>query len=69
MTSQKQVFSALPANDRLHDIDTIARRLDVSAKMVRRLIGRGELGYYRVGRLVRISEAQFQEYLGRARQG
>jgi excisionase family DNA binding protein len=58
MTSQKQIFSALPANDRLHDIGTIAQCLNVSTKMVRRLIGRGELGFHRVGRLVRVNEGQ-----------
>jgi excisionase family DNA binding protein len=54
--------SIAPTDDRLHDLDTIARRLDVSTKMVRRLIGRGELGFHRVGRLVRISD-----YLTRVR--
>ena len=55
--------SNVPANDRLHDVETIARRLDISSKTVRRKIDRGELGHYRVGRLLRISEGQFQEYL------
>jgi excisionase family DNA binding protein len=54
-----------PDNDRLHDVDTIARRLNVSTKFVRRRIDCGELGHYRLGRLVRISERQFQEYLTR----
>jgi excisionase family DNA binding protein len=58
-----------PANERLHDIDTIARRLNVSTRMVRRLISRHELGFHRVGRLMRISEGQYQEYLARVRWG
>lgn len=39
MTSQKQIFSAsvrTPANEHLHDLDTVARRLNVSTKIVRR---------------------------------
>jgi excisionase family DNA binding protein len=62
-----QEISATPTNDRLHDVDTIARRLNVSIKMVRRLIDRGELGFHQVGRLVRIGEAQYQQYLARVR--
>ena len=45
-----------PANDRLHDLDTIARRLNVATKTVRRMIARGELGYHQVGRLKRVSD-------------
>jgi excisionase family DNA binding protein len=72
MTSQNQIFSAFvepPANEQLHDVKTIARRLNVSIKTVRRLIKQGELGCYRVGRLLRVSERQLQEYLARARRG
>jgi excisionase family DNA binding protein len=54
------------AKDQLHDLDAIARRLNVSTKMVRRLIARGELGYHQVGRLKRVSDDQYLEYLGRA---
>jgi excisionase family DNA binding protein len=36
---------------------------------VRRMIDRGELGHYRVGRLVRVGERQFQEYLTRVQGG
>jgi excisionase family DNA binding protein len=61
--------STPPANDQLYDLRTIARLLHVSTKMVRRLIGRGELGYHQVGRLKRVSEGQYQEYLSRARRG
>ena len=72
MTSQNQIFSASvesPANEQLQDVKTIARRLNVSRKTVRRMIDRGELGHYRVRRLVRVSEGQFQEYLARVRDG
>ena len=58
-----------PTNEQLQDLDTIARRLSIAVKSVRRLIDRGELGCYRVGRLLRVSEAQYQEYLAGARHG
>ena len=72
MTSQNQISSVSeesPANEQLHDVETIARRLNVSIKTVRRVIDRGELGCYRVGRLLRVSELQLKEYLTRARWG
>ena len=42
-------FGAAPAVGQLHDLDTIARRLNVSTKTVRRMIVRGELGYHQSG--------------------
>ena len=45
-----------PVHDQLHDLDTIAQRLNVATKTVRRLIARGELGYHQVGRLKRVSD-------------
>jgi excisionase family DNA binding protein len=60
-------FNNAPADDRLRDLDTIAQRLNVSIRMVRRLIDRGELGYHQVGRLKRVSDGQYLEYLSRAR--
>jgi excisionase family DNA binding protein len=57
------------AKEQLHDVETIARQLGVSSKTVRRMIERGELGHYRVGHLLRISEVQVQEYLARSRRG
>jgi excisionase family DNA binding protein len=59
--------STEPSDDRLHDLDTIAQRLNVSIRMVRRLIDRGELGYHQVGRLKRVSDGQYLEYLSSAR--
>ena len=53
--------------DVLHDLEVIAKRLDVSTKTVRRLIDRGELPHLRVGRLVRVSERDFADYLARSR--
>jgi excisionase family DNA binding protein len=61
--------SAALATGRLHDLDTIAQRLNVSTKMVRRLIVRGELGYHQVGRLKRVSDGQYLEYLTRIKLG
>ena len=51
----------------MHDIRWIARRLDVSEKTVRRLIARGELQAYRIGRQIRVSERAFLKYLARSR--
>jgi excisionase family DNA binding protein len=53
----------------LHDLDTIARRLNISTRTVRRLVVRGELGSHRVGRLLRVSDAQYLEYLTRIKRG
>ena len=60
-------FGNAPVDDRLHDLKTIARWLDVSIKSVRRLINRGELGYHQVGRLKRVSHGQYLEYLASTR--
>jgi excisionase family DNA binding protein len=55
--------------ERLNDLAVIAEWLGCSIKTVRRLIDRGELGYYRVGRRKRVSDAQYAEYLARTRRG
>jgi len=55
------------AADTLNDLEVIAKRLDVSIKTVRRLIDNGELPHHRIGRLVRVSERDFAEYLARSR--
>ncbi len=47
----------------LIDICAVARRLDVCAKTVRRLIARGELRAYRVGRQLRIGEDELIRFL------
>jgi len=61
--------SAAEAAGRLRDLDTIARRLNVTTKTVRRMIVRGELGYHQVGRLKRVSDGQYLEYLTRIKRG
>ena len=59
--------STAPANGQLHDLGTIARRLNVSVRSVRRLLARGELAYHQVGRLKRISDSQYMAYLTRVK--
>ena len=48
---------------RFHSIPTVAERLDVSEKSVRRYIERGELAAYRIGGQIRIGEADLQNFL------
>lgn len=54
---------------RLHDLATIAQRLNISVKTVRRLIARGELGCHQVGRLKRVSDSEYVGYLRRIKRG
>jgi excisionase family DNA binding protein len=61
--------STAPVNDQLHDLNTIAGRLNIATKTVRRMIARGELGYHQVGRLKRVSDSQYLEYLSGVRRG
>jgi len=49
--------------------ETVARRLNVAVKTVRRMIDRGELGYHQIGRLKRVSNGQYLAYLARTRRG
>jgi len=51
------------ASPKMRDIPAIARRLDVSEKTVRRLIRRGELRAYRIGRQFRVSEQDLRNFL------
>jgi excisionase family DNA binding protein len=44
-------------------VEHVAERLDVSTKSVRRYIDRGELPVHRLGGLIRISEADLQQFL------
>lgn len=60
--------SAIPSkrsNQRLRflTVDDIAERLNVSTKTVRRRIKAGALPVHRIGRLVRVSEADFAAFL------
>jgi excisionase family DNA binding protein len=52
----------------LLDIPAVATRLGVSSKTVRRLIDRAELAVHRIGRLLRVSEADLHSYVARQRQ-
>lgn len=51
----------------LHDVADTARLLDLSEKTVRRLIASGALVSHRVGRSVRISDADLRAFLSQRR--
>lgn len=51
----------------LFSIETVAAMLDVSPKTVRRWISAGELPVHRLGRQIRISEADLAAFIARAR--
>jgi excisionase family DNA binding protein len=55
-----------PVGD-LHTIDELAERWEVSTRTVQRLIKSGALRIHRIGRLVRISEADIEEFLAKKR--
>jgi excisionase family DNA binding protein len=55
------------APTRLHDLEVVAERLDVCTRSVRRLVERGLLPAYRIGRLLKVSEEDIQEYLNQHR--
>lgn len=50
-----------PSN--LHSIDELAERWGVSTRTVQRLIKSGVLRAHRIGRLLRISDADAEEFL------
>jgi excisionase family DNA binding protein len=52
---------------RLYSIDAVAEMLGVSSKTVRRLIAIEEFRIHRIGRQIRISEADLAAYLARSR--
>ena len=56
--------STLP---RLLSIETVAATVDVSPKTVRRWISAGELPVHRLGRQLRISEADLAVFIARSR--
>jgi len=60
---------AVPATNTFHTIAEIADRLHCSVATVRRRIAAGSLRAVHDGRVVRISEADFQAYLRSARKG
>lgn len=61
----------IPAGDpRLHTVDEIAERFQISRRAVYLLLEAGFLGHYRVGvRRIRISEAQVEKFLETSRAG
>ena len=52
---------------RLQSIAKVANQLDVSQKTVRRLIDNGQLPACRVGRQLRITEADLAAFIARSR--
>jgi excisionase family DNA binding protein len=57
------------ANLQLKDVGSVARRLGVSTKSVRRAISAGDLTAHRLGRLLRVSDSDLEAYLARRRLG
>jgi excisionase family DNA binding protein len=57
-----------PRTEPLLDLGTVAFRLGVSLKTVRRMIELGELAVHRINRLLRVSEADLQHYVAARRQ-
>jgi excisionase family DNA binding protein len=51
----------------LYSVNTVAKRLDVSADTVRRLIARGELSAIRIGVSVRVPAAEIESFVERRR--
>ena len=56
-----------PSPAQLYSVDAIAARFGLSAKTVRRLIANGELVAHRIGRQLRIAEADATAFLVRRR--
>jgi len=50
-------------HERLHSLHTVSERLGISIRTVRRLIASGALSYHRIGRLIRISQKDLDQYL------
>jgi excisionase family DNA binding protein len=51
----------------LLDVETVAERLGVATRTVRRAIDRNELPFHRVGRLIRISEDDLVSFIASRR--
>ena len=56
--------------DRLYDVQSVARRMDVSRSLVYRLIESGELPAFRMGakNCIRISEDDLNDFLKRRKE-
>jgi excisionase family DNA binding protein len=52
-----------PSKQQFFTVNTVAQRLDVSARSVHRWIANGELIVHRIGRAVRVSEADLKAFL------
>jgi excisionase family DNA binding protein len=52
----------------LLDLGVVASRLGVSLKTVRRMVERRELAVHRIGRLLKVSEADLHSYIVGRRQ-
>ena len=61
-------MSAPDPPPRLLSVAAVAGRLQVSTKTVRRWVEAGKLRIHRLGRCVRISEADLQEFIDQHRQ-
>lgn len=53
--------------DKFLTVDHIADRLAISTRTVRRWIDLGELPVYRLGRAIRVAEADLTDFLSRKR--
>ena len=53
--------------DALIDLKVFAARLGISIKTARRKIKRGEIASHRIGKLIRIAERDYADYLSRSR--
>jgi excisionase family DNA binding protein len=56
-----------PDRLRLYAVDAVAEQLGVSTKTVRRWIAAGDLPVYRLGRQLRISEADLAAFIAQRR--
>jgi excisionase family DNA binding protein len=67
MTDRTPTRRNRPAGN-LHSIDELAERWGVSTRTVRRQIKSGALRAHRIGRLVRISDADAEDFLKQNRE-
>ena len=64
---KKPSLAVQPAIPQMHAVDAVAQRLGVASKTVRRMIRRGELPVHCIGRLLRVSDDDLDEYLRKRR--
>lgn len=68
LPSQEGGRAVSTSTPRLLTVATVAERLQISEKTVRRWIDAGDLRSHRLGRCLRISEADLQEFVDQHRQ-